>query len=160
MSKSDTGYSWGRTSKTRLKGVEIELVDVASAALTKYTAVDFGVAWQGGKRTAKQQLAMYTSGASQLDGLTRMSQHQTGNALDLIPYVKGVGFRLEWSLVVMVADAMRKASLHLGVPLIWGGSWRKFNKQTTAQRALDDYLARKAAAKQRAFPDGFHFERA
>jgi peptidoglycan L-alanyl-D-glutamate endopeptidase CwlK len=153
-----TGLKWGRTSLARHKGVDVRLIEVATFALTEKTRVDFGVAWMGGTRTGKQQLAMYESGASQLDGHTKLSQHQIGNALDLIPYVKGLGYRQEWALVIQVADAMRLAALKLDIPLRWGGSWRTMNKRTTCQRALDDYLARKAAANQRAFPDGFHFE--
>lgn len=152
-----TGYAWGHTSKRRMRGVNERLVAVATLALTKYATVDFGVAWMGGKRTAKQQLAMYESGASTLDGTDRISFHQSGDALDLLPWVKGLGFRFETQLVMNVANAMRRAANETGERIRWGGSWTFLNRRS-AEAEYRKYVARKIAQGKNPFFDGGHFE--
>ena len=80
-------YGFGKRSRQSLDGVQPEVRELCEMALS-ISEVDFAVI--DGFRTAKQQKEMYMSGASELDGVNRISDHQIGKAVDIIPYVKGI----------------------------------------------------------------------
>lgn len=54
-----------------------------------YTPIDFGVISNGAYRTAETQNELYKKGNSQLDGYKYKSAHQSGLAVDLVPWVDG-----------------------------------------------------------------------
>lgn len=92
----------------------------------KLTKQDFSVT--DGVRTTRQQKVLFDKGASQRDGTKRKSLHQKqddgyGHAVDLVPYVSGLGVRWEWSLIYPIAAAMAIAARNNGLELVWGGVW-------------------------------------
>lgn len=74
-----------------------------------------------GLRTLKRQEELFKVGASH----TMNSRHLTGHAVDLAVLIGG-RVRWDWPLYRRLYAIMRDAALHLGIPLEWGGNWRKF----------------------------------
>jgi peptidoglycan L-alanyl-D-glutamate endopeptidase CwlK len=117
-------YQLSKRSTRHLNGVNPLLIDVVKLALT-LTKVDFGIPSSGGFRTVDEQNALFRTGNSQLDGLVKISNHQTGNAFDVFAYVDGKG---SWDFddLAEVATAILAAASKLKVPLTWGGHWVNF----------------------------------
>jgi peptidoglycan L-alanyl-D-glutamate endopeptidase CwlK len=111
-------YTLGDRSKSRLQGVHPDLVKVVERAI-QITTVDFTVL--EGLRSLERQRVLVASGASQ----TLNSRHITGHAVDLGAWVDG---QVDWSwpLYYKIAAAMKEAANQVGVPIEWGGSWKKF----------------------------------
>ena len=105
-------------SRSRLAGVHPDLVRVVERAI-EITEIDFAV--NEGLRTMEKQLEYVRSGAS----TTLASRHLTGHAVDLAAFV-GKEIRWDWPLYHKLAAAMKQAAKELGVPIIWGGDWKKF----------------------------------
>ena len=108
----------GSRSLSRLDGVHPDLVKVVLRAI-QITKVDFTVL--EGLRTKERQKKLVESGASK----TMNSRHLTGHAVDLGAYVDGE-VRWDWPLYHKIADAMKRASVDVGVPIEWGGDWQSF----------------------------------
>ena len=111
-------FTLGVRSKTKLKGVHPDLVKVVERAL-KFSTIDFAVL--EGLRTLERQKILVSSGASQ----TMNSRHLTGHAVDLGAWVDDE-IRWDWPLYAQINDAMRKASIELNIPVVWGGGWKTF----------------------------------
>ena len=109
-------YVLGARSLSRLKGVHPDLVRVVQLALT-YSPHDFLITQ--GLRTRAQQQVLFNEGASK----TLNSRHITGHAIDFAVLIKGK-VRWDWPLYGPVADAFKRASKELNVPIIWGGDWK------------------------------------
>ena len=111
-------YKLGPRSLMRLKGVHPDLVKVVQHAI-EISDVDFAVL--EGLRTIERQRELVKAGASQ----TLKSRHLTGHAVDLAAWVDD---QVDWSwpLYHKINDAMQKASIQVGVPIEWGGSWKNF----------------------------------
>ena len=86
-----TQFVFGRRSKRFLYGhgdigpvlpITIELCNRA----LRYSSVDFGII--DGRRTAEQQRELYNNGSTTLDGVTALSDHQYGLAIDVLPVVR------------------------------------------------------------------------
>lgn len=116
-------YRFGARSERELDGVHPDLVRVVRRALT-LSPVDFAV--HDGIRTAEEQQALYKAGASRLDGVRRISRHQTGHAVDLVPYISG-RLRWEWGPLEQIATAMAEAAREERVPIRWGGTWGRID---------------------------------
>ena len=80
-------YSFSQRSLDNLEFVNTKLIDVARLAL-KESKVDFSVI--DGYRSEERQKALYEAGKSEADGVINKSAHQSGKAIDVIPYVKGL----------------------------------------------------------------------
>jgi peptidoglycan L-alanyl-D-glutamate endopeptidase CwlK len=106
----------GSRSRARLKGVHPDLVRVVELALT-YSPHDFTIT--EGLRTVARQRELKAAGASQ----TMNSRHITGHAIDFAVLVGGK-VRWDWPLYGQVAEAFKRASKELNVPIIWGGDWK------------------------------------
>lgn len=130
----------GPKSLEKLHGVHPDLVKVVHRAI-QLTPVDFSVI--EGLRTVERQRELVAHGASK----TMKSRHITGHAVDLAAFVAGE-IRWDWALYLQIASAMQKASAELGIPVRWGGTWKK----------LSDTPAISAKVLSRSFPDGPHFE--
>ena len=146
-------YKLSERSLQRLEGVKPEMVDVVKEAI-KLTNVDFGVIC--GMRTEEEQKALVDKGASQ----TMKSKHLTGDAVDLMAYIDG---RATWELNVYddIADAMKKASEVVRVPIRWGASWQirdLRNWDGTMEEAMNAYIDLRRSEGRRPFIDGPHFE--
>ncbi|PHR17873.1 MAG: peptidase M15 [Sphingopyxis sp.] len=111
-------FKLSKRSLDRLEGVHPDLVKVVMLAIT-LTEVDFGVT--EGLRTVERQRVLKAAGASQ----TMNSRHITGHAVDLVAYI-GADISWDWPLYYKIADAMKRASKSLAIPVVWGGDWTSF----------------------------------
>lgn len=126
-------YVLSRKSLDRLAGVHPDLVRVVKRAI-EITTVDFAVL--EGVRSKSRQEQLVKAGASQ----TMNSRHITGHAVDLGAYVSG-SVRWDWPLYHKIADAVKQAAAELGVPIEWGGDWRKFKDGPHFQLPHKEYPA-------------------
>lgn len=137
-------YKFGTTSHDRLATVDQRLQTIALLALRissrrKDGGVDFAIPSYGGKRTAEEQNMLFKKKVSKADGYDKKSYHQTGLALDVIPYVKAEGVKgnaiytkkisaqKRTMYFHMIAVCMLEAANRLGYKLTWGGNWQTFN---------------------------------
>jgi peptidoglycan L-alanyl-D-glutamate endopeptidase CwlK len=111
-------FRLGARSRARLDGVHPDLVRVVERAI-EITPVDFTVL--EGLRTLSRQKKLVAAGASR----TLRSRHLTGHAVDLGAWVGGT-VRWDWPLYHRIAPAVKAAAAELGVPIEWGGDWRRF----------------------------------
>ncbi len=112
------GFKFGARSEERLKGVHPDLVRVVRRSL-ELSKVDFSVS--EGVRSYARQKQLFDEGKSR----TMNSRHLTGHAVDLYP-VRKAGAEWEREDFAELADAMRRASVALGIPIEWGGDWKSF----------------------------------
>lgn len=144
-------YKLGSRSVSRLRGVHPDLRKVVRRAI-ELTDVDFTVL--EGMRSLARQKELYHKGASK----TMNSRHLTGHAVDLGAWVGGA-VRWDWPLYYKIADAMRQASVELGIAVEWGGAWgRLMSGYDDAQTASADYVSARRAKGRHAFIDGPHFQ--
>lgn len=128
-----SGFRLGLHSRARLAGVQVDLVRVVERAI-EITPVDFTVL--EGVRSPERQRALYAAGATR----TLNSRHLTGHAVDLGAWVDGA-VRWDWPLYHRIAAAMREAGDELGVPVIWGGTWKTFPDGPHYELPRDRYPA-------------------
>ena len=144
-------FKLGPRSLQRLSGVHGDLARVVHRAI-ELTTVDFGVI--EGLRTVERQTELVRQGASK----TMNSRHITGHAVDLAPFIAGQA-RWDWGLFYPLADAVKKASIELRVPIVWGGVWdKRIAELGDMEKAVESYVARRKKAGFKAFVDGPHFE--
>ena len=134
-------FKLGKKSRERLIGVHPDLIRAVGRAI-ELTEVDFTVL--EGVRSKSRQEKLVASGASQ----TMNSRHLTGHAVDLGAFVAGQ-VRWDWGLYLRIAEAVRSASLGLGIPIRWGGTWGLLSDLRGDITA--DVLHKR-------FPDGPHYE--
>jgi len=129
MSKN---YNWGKTSLKRMQGIDERLVRVLFRAIRiaskKKDGIDMTIPQFGGLRTADEQNKLFENGFSKCDGYEKKSYHQSGRAVDVIPYIKGKNvYKMEETEKQLafhkVAVCMLEASNKEGVRLNWGGNW-------------------------------------
>ena len=128
-------FNWGQKSLNRMKGVDERLVRVLFRAIRiasrKMDGVDLSIPQLGGLRTADQQNKLFENKLSRCDGYELKSYHQSGLAIDVIPYIKGVNIyalpEKEMELAFYkVASCMLEAGAKENVKLNWGGNWKTF----------------------------------
>lgn len=119
-------------SLKNLKQVNSILVELVNRVIL-ITPVDFGILDNGGFRTADMQHDLYKKGYSQLDGYVKVSYHQLGNAVDLVPYIEGKytwesieAFQQINEAVMTVWSEMESEGKVRGIELGWGGHWKSF----------------------------------
>lgn len=105
-------------SELNLKGVHPDLVKVVTRAM-KTAPGTFTIT--EGLRTLARQKQLVAAGAS----TTLKSRHLTGHAVDVVALVGGK-VRWDWPLYARIATVMKDAANDVGVPLEWGGDWKKF----------------------------------
>lgn len=149
----------GIASESKLRGVHPDLVRVVRAADRimegLYAPVGFRV--NEGVRTRERQAQLVAAGASwTLDG-----RHVTGHAVDLVATLNDE-VSWDWPLYYKVGDAMRRASINEGVPIVWGGVWDRRIDELTLEGGTEDdvtsYVARQKSRGKKARIDGPHFE--
>ena len=122
-------YRLGKKSLENLKGVNPILIEILERALeissNRVDGVDFTIINTAGIRTPEEQNRLFKQGVSNADGYIKISKHQTGDALDVVPYVNG-GASWDEKELLKVAICMLQASKELGYRLKWGGFWRTF----------------------------------
>lgn len=104
-------------SLVRLLGVHVDLVAVVKLAAS-VCPLNFQIS--EGLRTPDRQRELVAAGKSQ----TQNSRHLTGHAVDVV--VINPDGSANWSLdkYRTVAASMKAAADKLGIPVIWGGSWK------------------------------------
>lgn len=144
------GYKLGKKSLSNLKGVHPDLIKVVKRAI-ELTECDFTVT--EGLRTKATQALYVKQGKSQ----TMNSKHLDGLAVDLAAWVNGT---INWNFdyYFKIADAVRKASIELGIKIKWGGAWRYLNDYDSSRKAYDAYIAERKKLGKKPFLDGVHFE--
>lgn len=153
----------GKKSEQNLSGVHPDLARVVRRAI-EVSTVDFQVF--EGLRTRARQAKLVAAGASQtMDSRHLPGEDGLGHAVDLVPMIDFDGdgdldLRWDWSLCYRVAEAVRRASIELGVPIRWGGTWDRQLSELhgDAEDEVAEYVARRKAAGKKAFLDGPHFE--
>ena len=105
-------------SERNLAGVKPELVRVIRRAYGIST-LPFRVT--EGVRTLARQKELLAIGAT----TTLKSRHLTGHAVDLAALVNGK-VRWDWPLYARLAAVVKQAAKDVGVPIEWGGDWKKF----------------------------------
>lgn len=117
----------------RLKGVHPDLVRVVERA-AEITAVPFTVL--EGVRSKERQKQMVAAGSS----TTLNGRHLTGHAVDIAP-LEGGKVSWAWPLYHKLAPAVKQAAAELGVPIEWGGDWRRFKDGPHWQLPWSEYPA-------------------
>jgi peptidoglycan L-alanyl-D-glutamate endopeptidase CwlK len=120
-------------SLINLNGLHDHLIAVVGRA-AEITDLDFIVT--EGLRTEKRQAELFAAGASQ----TMNSRHLTGHAVDLAAKV-GKEVRWDWPLYAKLNEVMQEAAAEMGVPLEWGGNWKKFKDGPHWQLPHKEYPA-------------------
>jgi peptidoglycan L-alanyl-D-glutamate endopeptidase CwlK len=123
IDKAVSGFVLSVRSETKLAGVHHDLKNVVRRAL-ELSPFDFGIT--SGKRTAEEQFQLFQNKASQLDGYSRISRHQTGHAIDYVVYDEDGKVTWGFSYYEQVSWAFKQAARELGVPIKWGGDWTSF----------------------------------
>lgn len=95
----------------------------------KYTPIDFCVLPSGGYRTEEEQLEIFSRKASKCDGIIVRSKHQSGLAVDLVPWVDekatwkdGQGERKH---AFYLAGAFLAFCKMKGIPVTSGADWNR-----------------------------------
>ena len=115
--------------------------------------VDFSII--EGLRTKEKQAEYVRKGASQ----TMKSNHLTGNAVDIVPYVGGKLDWDNWDNIFAMTAAVQKAAEELNVNIRWGGAWVRINGRAgTPKDWVEDYKTAQRKLGKKAFMDGVHFE--
>lgn len=78
-------YHWGKSSQTNLIGVEPDVIKLCNKAL-EISDYDFSII--DGLRTTEDQQKVFNDKKSELDGIIKKSFHQSGLAVDVLPYVR------------------------------------------------------------------------
>lgn len=124
------GYAFGNSSINRTKGVNKILVMVATMSLA-YSPVDMSIPWMGGNRSAKDQKKLFDAGNSRCDGTIKKSYHQSGQALDIVPYINSsitYKAKKEFQMFAKIMFTTFKYLQDVGqisknLYLHWGGFW-------------------------------------
>jgi len=119
-----SGFKLGARSIERAKGVNQLLLDCVNRSLmiSKY---DMTVPQFGGVRTADEQNELFKKGVSKADGINKLSYHQSGNAIDLIP-VDGLYENIEGFKHFASIMKIEWSKMKTGKKLVWGGDWKTF----------------------------------
>jgi len=125
-------YKLGKSSLNNISNIN-ELLQILVKKAIIISKIDFGIISNGGLRTSEEQNELFKRGVSKCDGYKKISYHQTGNAVDLIPYT---GYRYTWDIIeyfyaineaIMKSwEEMKEEGLTNGYSLIWGGNWTNF----------------------------------
>lgn len=135
--KTRNKYFYGNLSKSRMHMVSDYLKLCANKALI-CSPIDFGVPDNGGFRTEITQNEIFKKHWSKCDGYKNKSFHQQtdssgkGQALDLVPYISGIGFSYEatgrFGIIGMLMleaweELQDEGSIPKDLHLHWGGLW-------------------------------------
>jgi len=129
-------YKLGRTSLMTLNEVS-PYIQLIVKRMIQISDVDFGILSNGGLRSAEMQNEIFKKGHSKCDGFKKKSYHQTGKAIDLVPYIDG---KYTWNnklAFITVINTWKKAeeelkekgiiptTLHFHHGIFW--NWKDLN---------------------------------
>lgn len=131
-------YAFSDTSLRRMKGLNVELKKLLFLTL-KRTPIDFGIAWMGGFRSAEDQNYLFKQEpkVTSKDGYKKQSKHQSGLAVDLMPYVKGKSSPSKENYLIL-AGVMFAAANELGLTLRSGMDW-DMDSEYLIDQTFNDY---------------------
>lgn len=91
MSKFTLGTNTARNLETLLQSGNDKSLTLLRLVrdFINYTPADFCIIPDGGFRTYEQQKEKFDRGASKCDGKIKISSHQYGQAVDLVPWIDG-----------------------------------------------------------------------
>lgn len=120
---------FGKRSLNSLEGIHPDMVRLMHEAI-KGTPVDFTIT--DGLRTVEQQKALYAKGrtaagsiVTNADGVKKKSNHQSGKAVDLYPYVNGaIDFNDKGNNFPILAAHIKAVAKCLGIGVVWGGDFK------------------------------------
>lgn len=114
-------FCLSQKSLDHMKGIDDRLIAVVKRAI-EITPIDFGIPLDGGLRTADRQNQLFKAGKSKADGYIKLSNHQSGRAVDVFAYLNGYA---SWDAIhlAMIASAMMIAANELGIAIKWGGTF-------------------------------------
>ena len=129
-------FKLSRRSYDRLTGVDQRLIYLCDQVI-KITPVDFGIAFLGGRRTAKEQMDLFMQGRKLIDdkwvkvgatvtnkdGYDKLSRHQSGQAIDVLPFVNGRVDQDELNYGMIIASFIIKAK-ELELDIESGAFWK------------------------------------
>ena len=123
-------YIWGEASERRMGKVSEYLVDAAYEVIG-VSDVDLTIPWMGGWREDYEQNEIFLNKNSKADGYKKKSYHQSGNALDIIPYINGKGTYTDHGSSIYIASMMLTVfdynkllgEIPADLFLHWGGFW-------------------------------------
>ena len=144
-------FSLSQRSIDRMKGVKPNLIKVVERAI-ELTQYDFFVIQ--GLRTLAEQRENLKKGVSQ----TMKSKHLTGDAVDVGLLVDGKYDGNDCNKYAIIAEAFRKASIELSIPIRWGGCWNVLGTQHSAHEELTAYINKRRSEGRSPFLDLGHFE--
>ena len=105
--------------REKLKGLHPDLIKIIERAAE---ISDRPFVLLEGKRTLARQKQLLAQGAT----TTLNSRHLTGHAIDIAPLDKKGQASFAWPLYYPLAKIIKQAAKEVGVPIVWGGDWKKF----------------------------------
>jgi len=121
-------YTLGKNTTDNLESILIadkaascRLVDAVKDFI-QYTPIDFCIIENGGYRSAALQNQLYKLGNSKCDGYVNKSKHQSGLAVDLVPWVNG---KASWDKksAFYLAGAFLAYCKQRRIPVTCGADW-------------------------------------
>ncbi len=79
---------WSKRSVKNINTVN-KVLQILAQKIIEKLVYDVGVLDTGGFRTSLQQNKIFKTGNSECDGIIKKSYHQTGMAIDFVPYING-----------------------------------------------------------------------
>ena len=121
-------FKFSKKSLKRLEGVAPSLKLLFEISLIN-SPIDFGIPKHGGLRTTEDQQDLYAQGRTEpgaiitkVDGVDKVSKHQSGEAVDVYAYVNG---KASWDKthLAIIAGVVYATASELGVHIKWGGTF-------------------------------------
>jgi len=116
--------AFGNRSIKNIQTTHRILQQLATAVMAR-SEFDFGVLDNGGLRTAAEQNKLFKEGASQCDGIIKKSYHQSGLAIDFVPYIGGYTWKNKEAFLHIAKIAFEEIEniFTEDYHLHWGGYW-------------------------------------
>ena len=118
-------FKFGSASRTRLNTVDSRLQRLFEEVIKH---VDCTIV--SGSRTTQEQQILFAQGRTMpgeivttLDGIERRSKHQSGMAVDVVPYPSMYDCKDE---ILMFAGFVKGVASQMEIDIVWGGDWRNF----------------------------------
>jgi len=130
--KEKKGKKMNKWSKRSVKSINTvhKILQKLAQRIILVSPYDIGVLESGGKRTKEMQFEIFSAGHSKCDGVIKISFHQSGMAIDFVPYING---DYTWSngkvfltiakLMFKIWNDMVEANKTENYYLHWGGFW-------------------------------------